>query len=271
VIEIIIDILIFIIGIYFGSFFTLAIHRLPKSENITYKASYCPNCNHKLGILDLIPIFSYTILGGKCRYCKNKIKIKYFLIEILSGIVFLLFFKTLKLEILDITNKEIIKIIFLSIYIATLFILAGIDKERKILPKSLIIFIISISVIYIIYSYTLNIENVYAYVIYLIMMIILLSLDTLILNRKVQYSYIIQILILILYMIIFSNIYNTIITIMLTILEIGIKNIIIYLKNKKSMIIKKEKIEKPIGFFLSVSNIIVIIMTNYIINYTIKI
>ncbi len=103
------------------------------------------------------------------------------------------------------------------------------------------------------------------------MMIILLSLDTLILNRKVQYSYIIQILILILYMIIFSNIYNTIITIMLTILEIGIKNIIIYLKNKKSMIIKKEKIEKPIGFFLSVSNIIVIIMTNYIINYTIKI
>ena len=74
--ETILLIIIFILGIYFGSFFTLATYRLPKGEDITHTHSYCPNCNHKLGILDLIPVFSYLFLRGKCRYCKNKIGIR---------------------------------------------------------------------------------------------------------------------------------------------------------------------------------------------------
>ena len=68
----------FIIGSLLGSFCTLAIHRIPLKQDILYKHSYCPNCNHKLNFIDLIPIFSYIFLRGKCRYCKKKIKIKYF-------------------------------------------------------------------------------------------------------------------------------------------------------------------------------------------------
>ena len=81
-------ILIFIIGTLFGSFYTLAVHRIPKRQDIVHTHSYCPNCNHKLGFLDLIPIFSYVVLWGKCRYCKEKIRPRYLILEILSGIAF---------------------------------------------------------------------------------------------------------------------------------------------------------------------------------------
>ena len=65
--EAILYTLIFIIGALFGSFYTLAVHRIPKKQDIIYTHSYCPNCDHKLGLLDLFPIFSYIFLGGKCR------------------------------------------------------------------------------------------------------------------------------------------------------------------------------------------------------------
>ena len=78
--DIIIYVIIFIIGIVFGSFYTLAVYRIPKGQDITHTRSYCPKCNHKLSFLDLIPVFSYIFLRGKCRYCKEKIKKKYFII-----------------------------------------------------------------------------------------------------------------------------------------------------------------------------------------------
>ena len=77
--------IIFIIGTFFGSFFTLAVYRIPKKEDILIKHSYCPNCNHKLGFFDLFPVFSYIFLGGKCRYCKDKIRPRYLILELLSG------------------------------------------------------------------------------------------------------------------------------------------------------------------------------------------
>ena len=89
--EAIIYLYIFLIGTVFGSFFTLAVYRIPLGKDITHTRSYCPNCNHKLSFLDMIPIFSYIFLGGKCRYCHKKIRIRYLLLEVLSGVVFTLF------------------------------------------------------------------------------------------------------------------------------------------------------------------------------------
>ena len=88
--KIFLYILIFIIGSFFGSFFTLAVYRIPKKEDILIKHSYCPNCNHKLGLFDLFPIFSYIFLGGKCRYCGLKIRPRYLILEIFSGLTFLI-------------------------------------------------------------------------------------------------------------------------------------------------------------------------------------
>lgn len=83
---------IFLIGIFFGSFSTLAIYRIPLKKDITHERSFCPNCNHRLEAIDLIPLLSYLILGGKCRYCGQKISIRYFLIEFSFGIISLILF-----------------------------------------------------------------------------------------------------------------------------------------------------------------------------------
>lgn len=82
--------LLFVIGTLFGSFYTLAVYRIPKRQDIVHTHSYCPNCEHKLGFLDLIPIFSYMFLKGQCRYCKQKIRPRYLILEVLSGILFVL-------------------------------------------------------------------------------------------------------------------------------------------------------------------------------------
>ena len=74
--SIIVYIYMFVIGALLGSFYTLAVYRIPLKQDILYTRSYCPNCNHKLGFWDLIPIFSYIFLGAKCRYCKKKIRPK---------------------------------------------------------------------------------------------------------------------------------------------------------------------------------------------------
>lgn len=82
----------FVIGTLFGSFFSLATYRIPRHQDIVIKRSYCPNCNHNLGFFDLIPILSYIFCGAKCRYCKKKISIRYLLLEVSNGIVFLIFY-----------------------------------------------------------------------------------------------------------------------------------------------------------------------------------
>ncbi len=87
--EIYITINVFIIGTLFGSFFTLATYRIPRKQDIVFKRSYCPNCEHELGFFDLIPVLSYIFLGGKCKYCKQKISIRYPLFELSNGAIFL--------------------------------------------------------------------------------------------------------------------------------------------------------------------------------------
>lgn len=268
--EIVLLIIIFILGIYFGSFFTLATYRLPKKENITYKHSYCPNCNHKLGALDLMPIFSYIFLGGKCKYCKKSIGARYLLFETLTGIVFVLFAISLNINLYNLSINTIIYFILSILYFSSLFILAGIEKEKGIIQKSVLIYGVFVSLVYMIYSYTLTKTNVYEYVIYLSFMIVLLFFDTKLLKKKLKYNYWIQILILILYMLIFTGVEYTILTIVLAILSIGLKNIIYFFKTKKSKMVKQNK-TSPIAFYLSISNIIVIILMNFIINYMISI
>lgn len=267
--EFILYIIMFLIGIYFGSFFTLAVYRIPKKENITYKHSYCPNCNHKLGVWDLVPVFSYLFLGAKCRYCKKKIRPRYFLLEILSGIVFVLFAASIKIDLLTIDIHKLTYLCIGILYFASLFIIAGIDKEKNIICKSVLAYNLFVCLLYMIYSCTMNYYNVYAYVIYLTLIIILLIIDNYVLKKKLEQNYLLEILILVISMTTISKEYATIFTIMLSLLSIGM-----YLLFKKvndrnqKMIVNKKSMQKlPIAFFLCVSNMVVIIFANFICNY----
>ena len=66
-------IIFFILGITLGSFYNVVAYRLPRGESIVFPSSHCPNCNHKLTPLELIPIFSFLFQKGKCKNCKVKI------------------------------------------------------------------------------------------------------------------------------------------------------------------------------------------------------
>ena len=68
--------LIVVLGLVIGSFLNVCIYRIPKEESIAFPPSHCANCKHKLMPIDLIPVFSYIFLRGKCRYCKEKISAK---------------------------------------------------------------------------------------------------------------------------------------------------------------------------------------------------
>lgn len=88
--EILYLILFFIVGMYFGSFFTVVGLRLPKKEDFIISRSRCDECKHELSLLEMIPILSYFILGRKCRYCKSKIDPLSTYMEFFTGLLFAL-------------------------------------------------------------------------------------------------------------------------------------------------------------------------------------
>ena len=79
-----------VIGAVIGSFVNVVSVRGTKGEDFVHGRSYCPHCHHSLHALDLIPILSYLFLRGKCRYCKQSISIRYFLVEMIFSILFCL-------------------------------------------------------------------------------------------------------------------------------------------------------------------------------------
>jgi leader peptidase (prepilin peptidase) / N-methyltransferase len=83
-------ILIFLYGITLGSFFNVVGLRIPMKKSIVAPRSACPTCGHKLTAFELIPVFSYLIQGGKCRGCKSRISPIYPIMELLTGILFVL-------------------------------------------------------------------------------------------------------------------------------------------------------------------------------------
>lgn len=149
--EIIIYIAIAITGVVFGSFFTLAVYRIPRKENIVYVRSHCTTCGHKLNFWDLIPVFSYIFLGGKCRYCGEKIRIRYLLLEVFSGIVFLTLALTNGLE-------NIIYLVFAYLFMAGMFIIAGIDKENYKIPNGVIIYEFCVAIAYFVFNAVMYFE-----------------------------------------------------------------------------------------------------------------
>ncbi|MGL5615360.1 MAG: prepilin peptidase [Sarcina sp.] len=86
--------LVFLYGIVIGSFLNVCIYRIPAEKSIVRPPSACGNCNTTLKWKDLIPVVSYLSVAGKCRYCREKISLRYPLIEILTGVLITgLFFK----------------------------------------------------------------------------------------------------------------------------------------------------------------------------------
>lgn len=260
-------IIIFIMGTVFGSFYTLAVYRIPKEIDIIHTHSFCPNCGHKLGFFELIPVFSYLLQGAKCRKCKTKIRPRYFILEILSGAVFLLVAFALKIDVYNLNIYILLKFGFIALYLVCLFLIAGIDKEYKIIQKSVLYYGFVVSSLYIIYLCIMAKTSIYRYVMYLVTLIILLIIDNIKQIKQAKESYLMEILMLIVVMLINTGIIATGLSILTVFISITIVKIILYIKNNLNKSKKERKDLTEIykfGYLLSITNIIWFIIQLYI-------
>ena len=263
-------IIIFIIGTLFGSFYTLAVYRIPKRQDILYTHSYCTNCNHKLGLLDLFPIFSYIFLRGKCRYCKNKIRPRYLILEILSGILFVTISYLIGMNINHLTSIKIVELSFLVLYLTFIILLSGIDKENRKIDKAVNIYGIVIAIIYMVYLCIVEKANIYRYVIYLALLCILLAVDTCLLKKKGKNYDWLQVLTLVIYTILFTGEYVFVVTCLFFLLCIPITIFIHKITSKRAKYVKTDKQvmqDFRFGFYFCTINLIVWIVTNFYITY----
>ena len=126
--NLVLYLIIFILGISIGSFLNCVIYRLKSNQSFLKGWSFCPNCRHRLGFFDLIPILSFLFLKGKCRYCGKKISWQYPLVEITTGIIFVLIFNF----------PNFITIIYLLIISCFLIIIFVYDLRYYIIPDEII-------------------------------------------------------------------------------------------------------------------------------------
>jgi leader peptidase (prepilin peptidase)/N-methyltransferase len=114
---VIVQIFFFLLGSAIGSFLNVCIYRIPREKSIVNPPSACPGCEKPIRFYDNIPILSYILLKGKCRDCGSKISIRYPLVELLTGIFFLILYRQF-----GFTFELIVFIIFLSLLIVISFI-----------------------------------------------------------------------------------------------------------------------------------------------------
>ena len=141
---ILIYMIIFIYGIVIGSFLNVCIYRIPKGENIAKVRSHCMNCGYQLKWYDLIPIFSYLCLGGKCRKCKTNISIQYPMVELANGILYLLVFMV---------NGFCASSFLYCFLVSALIVISVIDFRTYEIPFGINVFIFILGIIQVIIDY----------------------------------------------------------------------------------------------------------------------
>lgn len=119
---------IFLFGSMVGSFLNVCIHRLPLEQSIAFPGSHCVKCNKAISWFDNIPILSYIVLGGKCRFCRERISPRYLLVELLTASAFLVFY----------LNSGFSYRFFLnSIFTCGLIIATFVDFQHRIIPDEI--------------------------------------------------------------------------------------------------------------------------------------
>lgn len=143
--------IVFLTGLVVGSFLNCVIYRLKEKQSFLSGTSFCPKCHHQLGFFDLIPVLSFIFLKRKCRYCGEKISWQYPLVEIATGILFLLIFNF----------QNFITTFYLLIISCLLIIIFVYDLKHYIIPDKIVYPAIAIVFLYkIIFNF--QISNFYS-------------------------------------------------------------------------------------------------------------
>ncbi|MSU60548.1 MAG: prepilin peptidase [Candidatus Staskawiczbacteria bacterium] len=130
------NILVLLFGLIIGSFLNVVILRLEKSEKLGGR-SYCPHCKHSLMWMDLIPVFSFLFLRAKCRYCSQEISWQYPLVEVVTGLIFLLVFNFSGLAWND-PPDDFLKLIFWFYIASVLIVIFVYDLKHYLIPDKIL-------------------------------------------------------------------------------------------------------------------------------------
>jgi leader peptidase (prepilin peptidase)/N-methyltransferase len=119
---------LFCVGLVVGSFLSVCIYRLPRDESVAWPASHCTTCNRALDWYENIPVMSWMVLRGRCRTCRSPIAIRYPIIELVTGVLFLGAYLAFGL-----TPLLPVRILFAC----AMVVLFAIDLEHQILPNEI--------------------------------------------------------------------------------------------------------------------------------------
>jgi leader peptidase (prepilin peptidase)/N-methyltransferase len=137
-------IVVFLFGLFIGSFINVCIYRIPKRKSIVFPGSFCPNCLVPIKPYDNIPVLSYIIVGGKCRACKKPIPWRYPLVELLNGMLFILLYLKFGFSLVFLKF-----IIFTSLLVISTFT----DFSHRIIPNV-------VSILGLVLGIILNYQNI---------------------------------------------------------------------------------------------------------------
>ncbi len=135
---------LFFFGLSIGSFLNVLIYRVPRKESLASPPSHCPYCGKKILFYDNIPLISFILLKGKCRFCGEKISLRYPLVELFTALLFLFSF-----YLFGFSLKLVSALFFLSVLLA----LSLIDLETFLIPNRIIIPSIAVSVLLLAFSF----------------------------------------------------------------------------------------------------------------------
>ncbi|MFN3256593.1 MAG: prepilin peptidase [Ilumatobacter sp.] len=122
--------LMIVLGLLIGSFLTVVVDRVPRGGSVMAPPSACGNCDLRLGPLDLVPVFSWLVLRGKCRRCKNPIGIEPIVIELATAALFVVF-------ALKFNDDLVAALPAYCIFAAALVALSWIDIREQRLPREI--------------------------------------------------------------------------------------------------------------------------------------
>lgn len=148
------EVIIFLLGLTVGSFLNVLIDRLPREESVAKGRSYCEHCKKPLLWYDLIPLVSFVLLKGKCRYCHSPISLYYPTVELVTGVMFVLIFdhlrdvphENIKYQISNI--KYVVSLIYYLFITSSLIVIFFADLKYGIIPDKIVFSSILVSIVY---------------------------------------------------------------------------------------------------------------------------
>jgi leader peptidase (prepilin peptidase)/N-methyltransferase len=131
---------VFALGLIIGSFLNVCIYRIPRDKSVVAPSSRCTSCGNPIKFYDNIPVLSYIVLRGRCRFCSEKLSIRYPVVELINAVLYMVIFERFGF------NSPWVLLAY-CIFVSSLIVIFFIDLEHQIIPNSITLPGIPIAVI----------------------------------------------------------------------------------------------------------------------------